>query len=92
MFRSLTGTIGAALLGGAALLAQPQEQGPTKPAAPAVQPASEQRVHEQECYDWAKSQTGIDPQAPASAATPPEQRAIFKKAVGTCLQGRASTG
>ncbi|HJY39591.1 MAG TPA: hypothetical protein VJ303_00090 [Steroidobacteraceae bacterium] len=90
MFRSLTGTIGAVLLGGAALLAQPQEQGPTKP--PAVQPASQQSVQEQECYNWAKSHTGIDPQAPAAAATQPEQRAIFKKAVGTCLQGRAATG
>lgn len=92
MFRSLTGTIGAVLLGGAALLAQPQEQGPTTPAAPAVQPARQQSVHEQECYDWAKSQTGIDPHAPASAPALPEQRATFKKAVGTCLQGRASTG
>ena len=91
MFRSLTGTIGAVLLGGAALLAQPQEQ-TTKPAAPAIQPASQHSVDEQECYNWAKSHTGIDPQAPAAAATQPEQRAIFKKAVGTCLQGRAATG
>jgi hypothetical protein len=89
MFRSLTGTIGAALLGGAALLVQPQEQGSTEPAAPAPS-ATAQGVHEQQCYTWVKALTGIDPQAPATAAAQTEQRAAFKKAVGTCLQARAS--
>lgn len=100
--RSLQGTIGAALLAGAALVAQSQQSAPPQPAqtaapAPAasaapVQPvskslglivypakqqsASQQSVDEQECYNWAKAQTGIDPQAPppaATAAEPPKQ-------------------
>ena len=50
MFRSLTGTIGAALLGGAALLAPPQEQAPTKPTAPAWSAAAPS-LYVQECYD-----------------------------------------
>lgn len=36
------------------------------------QSPSQQSVDEQECYNWAKAQTGIDPQAPAPAATPAE--------------------
>ncbi len=79
MFRSLTGTIGAVLLGGAALFAPPQEQTPTKAA-------------QQACYDRVKSLTGIDPQAPATAAAQTEQQAIFNKALSTCLQGRRSAG
>ena len=71
MFRSLTGTIGAALLGGAALFAPPPEQTPTKTA-------------EQACYNRVKSLAGIDPQAPATAAAPTEQHATFKKALSTC--------
>lgn len=50
MFRSLTGTIGAALLGGAALLAPSQEQTPAKPAALA-RSAAAPGVVEQECYN-----------------------------------------
>ena len=100
MARSLQGTIGAALLAGAALVAQSQQPAPPQPApaaapaatATAVQPiskslglvvypankqsASQQSVDEQECYNWAKAQTGIDPQAPppaATAAEPPPQ-------------------
>ena len=79
MFRSLTGTIGAVLLGSAALFAPAQEQTPTRAA-------------EQACYDRVKSLTGIDPQAPATAAAQPEQDATFKKALSTCLQGRRSAG
>jgi hypothetical protein len=56
MFRSLTGTIGAVLLGGAALFAPPQEQTRTKAA-------------EQACYNRVKSLTGIDPQAPEQHAS-----------------------
>jgi hypothetical protein len=85
MFRSLTGTIGAVLLGGAALFAPPQEQTPTKPA-------DYRSVDEQACYHWVRSLTGIDPQAHATAAAQPEQHASFKKALSTCLQGRRSTG
>jgi hypothetical protein len=50
VFRSLTGTIGAALLGGAALLAPPQEQASTKPAGPA-RSATGPSLNVQECYD-----------------------------------------
>ena len=93
MARSLQGVIGAALLSGAALVAESQQPAPPPPApaaAPAAsatttqpvskslglivypaqkQSASQQSVDEQECYNWAKAQTGIDPQAPAPAAT-----------------------
>jgi hypothetical protein len=79
MFRSLTGTIGAVLLGSAALFAPAQEQTPTKAA-------------EQACYNRVKSQIGIDPQAPATAAAQTEQHAVFKKALSTCLQGRRPAG
>ena len=94
MDRSLYGTIGAALLAGAALVAESQQPAPPHPRASAgpgrsghaVQPvsqslglivypakkqsASQQSVDEQECYNWAKAQTGIDPQAPPPAAAP----------------------
>ena len=76
MFRSPIGTIGAVLLGGAALLAPPQEQTPTNPA-------------EQACHHQVKSLIGIEPE---SATTQPEQHASFKKALSTCLQGRRSPG
>jgi len=79
MYRSLTGTIGAVLLGSAALFAPAHEQTPTKAA-------------EQACYDRVKSVTGIDPQATATAAAQPERDAILKKALSTCLQGRRSAG
>ena len=93
MARSLQGVIGAALLSGAALVAQSQQPAappPAPAAAPAAsatttqpvskslglivypaqkQSASQQSVDEQECYNWAKAQTGIDPQAPPPAAT-----------------------
>lgn len=93
----MQGTIGAALLAGAALVAQSQ------PPATSIQPvskslgrivypqkqsASQQSVDEQECYNWAKAQTGIDPQAPAAQS---ERDATFRNAVGTCLQGRGYT-
>jgi hypothetical protein len=93
MIRMPVGVIGAVLLGGAALLAQSQEQQPAQPApATTAQPVSQslglivypakgqspsqQSTDEQECYNWAKSQTGIDPQAPApaAAAAPEESR------------------
>lgn len=66
------------------------------------QSATQQSTDEQECYSWAKSNTGIDPQvpAPATAAAPAkdqaqaaqtQQRDTFKKALGPCLQGRGYT-
>ena len=50
------------------------------------QSGSQQSVDEQECYNWAKAQTGIDPQAPAPApAAAPEQA----KASGQRVRGAA---
>jgi len=37
------------------------------------QTVDQQSVDEQQCYDWSKSQTGIDPTAPATAAAPPPE-------------------
>lgn len=63
---------------------------PTAPPATAAQPISQslgllvypakgqtsaqQSVDEQECYNWSKAQTGIDPQAPPPAAAPPPEQ------------------
>jgi hypothetical protein len=71
------------LLGSAALLAHAAEPAKDAPAPAPTQPVSQslglivypakgqtpsqQSVDEQECYNWAKTQTGIDPQAPATA-------------------------
>src|SRR5512145_750285 len=87
MSRSIHGTIGAALLSCIALSSQSQEPGaqPGTPQAVAKslgliiypakgQTAGQQSADEQQCYDWAKAQTGIDPQAPAPAAAPPESK------------------
>ena len=96
----MLGTVGAALLACAALVAESQQPA-APPAAPVAAPAasattthpvskslglivypaqkqsaSQQSVDEQECYNWAKAQTGMDPQAPppaATAAEPPKQ-------------------
>lgn len=82
MTRSPAGLFGAVLLGGAALLAQSQDQTPAKPAAAPTQAQS----ISQECYGWAKSNTGIDPQAPAPAtAAAPEA----SKQGGQRLRGAA---
>ena len=104
MTRSVTGIIGAALLAGAALIAEsqtpPAEKTAANASATATQPvsqslglivypakgqsASQQSVDEQECYNWAKAQTGIDPQAPAPApaAAPQEQKASGQRVRG----------
>lgn len=37
------------------------------------QSSDQQSVDEQQCYDWSKSQTGIDPTAPPPAAAPPPE-------------------
>lgn len=37
------------------------------------QTPGQQSVDEQECYNWSKSQTGIDPQSPAPVATAAEE-------------------
>jgi uncharacterized protein YcfJ len=88
MSRSMHGTIGAALLCCVALSVQSQNP-PAAPAGtpPALakslglvvypakgQTASQQSTDEQQCYDWAKTETGIDPQAPAPAAAPAESQ------------------
>ena len=44
------------------------------------QTPAQQSTDEQQCFDWAKTNTGIDP-----------QQTTFKKAMGTCLQGRGYT-
>jgi hypothetical protein len=88
MSRSLHGTIGAALLCCVALSSQSQNQSAAPPATangvakslgliiyPAKgQTADQQSTDEQQCYDWAKTQTGIDPQAPPPAAAPVESQ------------------
>jgi hypothetical protein len=84
MSRSLYGTIGAALLCSVALSSYPQTTPPATPSAVAKQlgliiypakgqDAAQQSTDEQQCYDWAKSQTGIDPTAPPPAAAPAEE-------------------
>jgi hypothetical protein len=37
------------------------------------QSSDQQSVDEQQCYDWSKAQTGIDPTAPPPAAAPPPE-------------------
>ena len=50
------------------------------------QPAEQQRAEENECYGWAKNQSGIDPTAPPPTAPPPEQ----KNADGSAIKGAAA--
>ena len=87
MSRSSYGTIGAALLCCVALSVESQTQPAAPPATAPVsakslglivypakgQDAAQQSTDEQQCYDWAKTQTGIDPQAPPPAAAPPPE-------------------
>jgi hypothetical protein len=85
MSRSLHGTIGAALLSCLALSSQSQTQpAPATPQAVAkslgliIYPAKgqtpdQQSTDEQQCYAWAKTQTGIDPTAPPPPPAPAEQ-------------------
>ena len=70
MSRSLHGTIGAALLSCLALSSQSQTQ--PAPAAKGQTP-DQQSTDEQQCYDWAKTQTGIDPTAPPPAPAATEE-------------------
>jgi len=94
MSRSSHGTIGAVLLSCVALSSQWQPTTPP-PATDASAIASQlglivysakeqtpaqQSTDEQQCYDWAKTNAGIDP-----------QQTSLKKAMGTCLQGRGYT-
>jgi hypothetical protein len=85
MSRHLHGTIGAALLCCVALSSYPQTAPPASANAVAKslgliiypakgQTAEQQTTDEQQCYDWAKSQTGIDPAAPPPAAAPDESK------------------
>ena len=88
MSRSLYGTVGAVLLSCAALSTQSQTTTPppaTNASAiarqlglivyPAKQQTPEQQsADEQQCYDWAKTNTGIDPTAPPPAAAPPPEQ------------------
>jgi hypothetical protein len=84
MSRSLYGTVGAALLCCVALSSQAQTQSP--PATPQAvakslglivypakgQTAEQQSADEQQCYDWAKTNTGIDLTKPPPAPAPAE--------------------
>lgn len=101
MSRSIHGTIGAALLCCAALSVESQ----TPPAGTAPvsakslglivypakgQDAAQQSTDEQQCYDWAKTQTGIDPQAPAPAAAPAESESKGGQRVRGAARGAAA--
>lgn len=55
------------------------------------QTPGQQSVDEQECYTWSKSQTGIDPQAPAPVATTPaESRPAGGQRVRSAARGAAA--
>ena len=97
MSRHVHGTIGAVLLSCVALSSYPQTTPPASPSAVAkslgliIYPAKgqtteQQTTDEQQCYDWAKSQTGIDPQAPPP---PPAESAESKSAGGQRVKGAA---
>ena len=84
MSRHVHGTIGAVLLSCVALSSYPQTTPPASPSAVAkslgliIYPAKgqtteQQTTDEQQCYDWAKTQTGIDPTAPPPAPAPAEE-------------------
>ena len=83
----------------------PAKPAPNAPAA-AVQPisqslglivypakeqsASRQSIDEQECYNWAKLQTNIDPLAPAPAAAAPEKSKPSGQRVRSAARGAAA--
>lgn len=95
MMRVPIGVLGAALLSSAALLAQSPEPVTAKSLGLIVYPAkgqsaSQQSSDEQECYTWAKSQTGIDPQAPASAAAAPAESKPGGQRVRSAARGAAA--
>ncbi|HEY4370093.1 MAG TPA: glycine zipper domain-containing protein [Steroidobacteraceae bacterium] len=54
------------------------------------QSASQQSVDEQECYNWAKAQTGIDPQAPAPVAAAPAESKPGGQRVKSAARGAAA--
>ncbi len=54
------------------------------------QSAERQSVDEQECYNWAKSQTGIDPQAPAPATVASEESKPSGQRVKSAARGAAA--
>jgi uncharacterized protein YcfJ len=96
MSRQLHVTIGAALLCCVPLSSYPQTTPPASANAVAKslgliiypakgQAAEQQTTDEQQCYDWAKAQTGIDPQAPP----PPAESADSKSAGGQRVKGAA---
>lgn len=60
-----------------------------------VYPAKNQTPHQQgidetECYNWAKSNTGIDPQAPPAAAPPAEEKKPRGERVKSAARGAAA--
>ena|SRR5262245_35322852 len=58
---------------------------PAKGQAPA-----QQQAEESECYGWAQQRTGIDPMAPAPAATPPPKHGPDGSAVKGAAAGAAA--
>jgi len=97
MSRQLYGTIGAALLCLVSLSGVPQTTAPASANAVAKslgliiypakgQTAEQQSTDEQQCYDWAKTQTGIDPQAPPP---PPAEPTESEGAGGQRVKGAA---
>ena len=54
------------------------------------QSSSQQSVDEQECYNWAKTQTGIDPQAPAPVAAAPVESKQGGQRVRSAARGAAA--
>ena len=100
MSRHLHGTIGAALLCCVALNSYPQTTPPASANAVAKslgliiypakgQTAEQQTTDEQQCYDWAKAQTGIDLQAPPPPPAEPEKSAGGQRVKGA-VRGAAA--
>ena len=96
----------ALIVGLAAISATAQEPAPAAPEAAAPpkpatlglfvypgsgQDAAQQGKDENECYGWARQQTGIDPTAPAAAAATPEvpKGGTVKGAAGGAVVGTA---
>jgi hypothetical protein len=54
------------------------------------QSANQQSADEQECYNWAKTQTGIDPTAPPPAVSPPPESKAGGQRVRSAARGAAA--
>jgi outer membrane protein with glycine zipper len=54
------------------------------------QPPAQQQAEQSECYGWAQKQTGIDPTAPVTVATPPPQEGLDGSMVKGGAKGAAA--